>query len=68
MKIRINNNICFGNSEKPVIIAEISANHSGKKKKFLDLIKLAHKNGADLIIDTLEATEELFEFLLARNN
>ncbi|MCH2657198.1 MAG: HAD hydrolase-like protein, partial [Dehalococcoidia bacterium] len=26
------------------------------------------ESGADLIVDTLEATEELFEFLLARNN
>ncbi len=55
MKIKINNSISFGNSEKPIIIAEISANHSGKKKNFLELIRLAHKNGADLIkIQTYE--------------
>jgi len=55
MKIKINNKICFSNSEKPIIIAEISANHDGKKKNFLNLIRLAHKNGADLIkIQTYE--------------
>ena len=26
------------------------------------------ESGADLVVDTLERTEELFEFLLARNN
>jgi len=49
MKIKINNKICFSSSDKPIIIAEISANHGGNQKKFLNLIRLAHKNGADLI-------------------
>ena len=43
---------------KPLIIAEISANHCGSKKKFLNLIKSAAKNGADLIkIQTYEAKD-----------
>ena len=43
---------------KPLIIAEISANHGGSKKKFLNLIKSAKKNGADLIkIQTYEAKD-----------
>ena len=36
-------------TRSPKIIAEISANHCGNKNKFLNLIKLAHYNGADLI-------------------
>lgn len=40
---------------KPLIIAEISANHCGKKSLFLKTIKSAAKNGADLIkIQTYE--------------
>ena len=40
---------------KPLIIAEISANHCGKKSLFLQTIKSAAKNGADLIkIQTYE--------------
>jgi len=43
---------------RPLIIAEISANHGGSKKKFLNLIKSAAKNGADLIkIQTYEAKD-----------
>ena len=49
MKIKINKKLEISNKSRPLIIAEISANHCGDKKKFLDLIKLAHKNGADLI-------------------
>ena len=55
MSLKINNKVLFSNYSRPMIIAEISANHNGSKKKFLDLIKLAHKNGADLIkIQTYE--------------
>jgi len=55
MEIKINNKIIFSNFKRPIIIAEISANHCGNKKKFLKLIKLAHQNGADLIkIQTYE--------------
>ncbi len=39
----------IGYSFKPKIIAEISCNHSGSKKKFLKMIEEAHKNGADLV-------------------
>ena len=43
---------------KPLIIAEISANHSGSKKKFLKLIRSAAMNGADLVkIQTYEAKD-----------
>ena len=49
MKIKINDKLIFSDKEPPKIIAEISANHCGNKKKFLNLIKLAHQNGADLI-------------------
>tara|TARA_B110000977_G_scaffold175638_1_gene230552 strand:+ start:33721 stop:34758 length:1038 start_codon:yes stop_codon:yes gene_type:complete len=39
----------------PIIIAEISSNHNGNKKKFLELIKSACLNGADFIkIQTYE--------------
>ena len=48
MKIKINKKLEISNKSRPLIIAEISANHCGDKKIF-NLIKLAHKNGADLI-------------------
>jgi len=38
MKIKINKNLSFCYKERPKIIAEISGNHNGSKKKFLDLI------------------------------
>lgn len=49
MKIKINDKLQINEKSSPLIIAEISANHCGNKKKFLNLIKLAHNNGADLI-------------------
>ena len=48
MKIKIKNNLFFNTQKKPLIIAEISGNHSQSKKKFLDLIVKSHENGADL--------------------
>ena len=43
---------------RPLIIAEVSANHCGKKSLFLKSIKSAAKNGADLIkIQTYEADD-----------
>jgi pseudaminic acid synthase len=42
-------NIKIGYNYPPVLIAEISGNHNGSKKKFLQLIKSACLNGADLI-------------------
>ena len=48
-------NIKIGYNYPPVIIAEISGNHNGSKKKFLQLIKSACLNDADLIkIQTYE--------------
>ena len=53
--IKINKDVTFSYTEKPKIIAEISGNHSGSKKKFLKLIKSAFLNGADLVkIQTYE--------------
>ena len=53
--IKINKDLIFSYKEKPKIIAEISGNHSGNKKKFLKLIKSAFLNGADLVkIQTYE--------------
>ena len=53
--IRINKKISFSEKKAPLIIAEISANHCGKKSLFLKHIKIAAKSGADLIkIQTYE--------------
>lgn len=53
--IKINNKITFSYNRRPLIIAEISGNHRGIKKRFLQLIRSACKNGADLIkIQTYE--------------
>ena len=55
MKIKIKKNLIFDERKKPLIIAEISGNHNQSKKKFLELIDKAHKNGADLVkIQTYE--------------
>ena len=55
MKIKIKNNLFFDTQKKPLIIAEISGNHSQSKKKFLSLILKSHENGADLVkIQTYE--------------
>ena len=53
--IKINKDLIFSYTKKPKIIAEISGNHNGSKKKFLKLIKSAFLNGADLVkIQTYE--------------
>ena len=55
MKIKINKNIYFDYKRRPIVIAEISGNHAGSKKRFLELIMSASKNGADLVkIQTYE--------------
>ena len=55
MKIKITNNLTFDTKKKPLLIAEISGNHSQNKKKFLNLILKSHQNGADLVkIQTYE--------------
>ena len=43
MDIKINKNLSFKNNGPPLIIAEISANHCGSKKKFLDHIIVPKK-------------------------
>ena len=54
----INNYFIKNKNLKPLIIAEISANHCGKKSLFLKTIKAAAINGADLIkIQTYEAED-----------
>ena len=53
--IKINKNLIFSHKKPPLIIAEISGNHGGNKKRFLQLIKSACLNGADLVkIQTYE--------------
>jgi Sialic acid synthase len=42
-------NLKFTYKKPPLIIAEISGNHNGDKKRFLKLVESACKNGADLI-------------------
>ena len=55
MQIKIKKNFSIKKSSKPLIIAEISGNHSGKKSIFLKHIRLAAKNGADMVkIQTYE--------------
>ena len=54
MKIYLNKNLYFS-YKKPLIIAEISSNHCGDKKRFIRHIKMAKKSGADLVkIQTYE--------------
>ncbi len=48
-------NFRFTKNQKPLIVAEISANHCGSKKSFLKHINAAHQSGADLVkIQTYE--------------
>ena len=53
--LKINKHTLIGYNKSPLIIAEISGNHGGSKKRFINLIENACKNGADLIkIQTYE--------------
>jgi len=53
--IKINNKLSINKNKRPLIIAEISGNHRGSKKLFLEHIREASKCGADLIkIQTYE--------------
>jgi len=55
MKLNLNKYFIKKNIQRPLIIAEVSANHCGKKSIFLKSITSAAKNGADLIkIQTYE--------------
>ena len=49
MNFKYNHKTFFTNKNGPVIIAEISCNHNGKKSNFLNHIKSAKKAGADII-------------------
>ena len=49
MNIKINKNLTFSYQKPPIIIAEISGNHNGSKKKFINLIKKAYASGADIV-------------------
>ena len=49
MEIIINKKVKISNNQRPLIVAEISANHCGNKKKFISHIKKAASSGADLI-------------------
>ena len=58
MRIKINNNLLLSENARPIIVAEISGNHLGKKSLFLKHIKLAAKSGADMVkIQTYEAKD-----------
>ena len=58
MFVKLNNKLLINKKKRPLIIAEISGNHAGSKKRFLDLIKSAFVNGADLVkIQTYEPTD-----------
>lgn len=58
MKVKISKNLIFSYRDRPKIIAEISGNHNGSKKKFLKLIEHSIKSGADLIkIQTYEPAD-----------
>ena len=56
MKIlKINKKLSLSNDRKPLLVAEISANHAGNKKSFLKHILEAKKSGADMVkIQTYE--------------
>ena len=58
MKINISKKIKIAKKNRPLIVAEISGNHNGNKKSFLQHIKIAKKAGADLIkIQTYEPSD-----------
>ena len=58
MKIKIGKKLDFNFNGPPLLIAEVSANHCGSKKIFLDHIISAKRNGADLVkIQTYEEND-----------
>ena len=60
MEIKINNKIKVSENSKPLIIAEVSANHCGSKNTFLKHILSAKRCGADLVkIQTYEPDDML---------
>jgi len=68
MKIKLKNNLLISNNTTPLIIAEISANHGGSKKRFLKHIIKAQESGADLIkIQTYEEDDIAFDLVNLKN-
>ena len=58
MKLKVSKNLFINDRTKPIIIAEVSANHCGKKNIFLKHIVEAKKAGADMVkIQTYEADD-----------
>tara|TARA_B100000686_G_scaffold351255_1_gene449464 strand:+ start:1465 stop:2511 length:1047 start_codon:yes stop_codon:yes gene_type:complete len=58
MSIKINRKISISNNTAPIIVAEISGNHCGKKSLLLKHIKIAAKSGADMVkIQTYEPSD-----------
>lgn len=49
MVLKISKNVSFDYSKPSLIIGEISSNHGGSKKKFLELINAAYDSNADLV-------------------
>ena len=61
MNIKLKNKINLNYNKPPLIIAEISCNHNGRKNSFLKHIFKAAKSGADLIkIQSYEAVDMTF--------
>ena len=62
MKIKLTNKLIVSDYTLPLIVAEISANHNGSKKRFLNHIIKAEKAGADLIkIQTYDENDIAFD-------
>ena len=58
MDIKINKKLSITDKKSPLIIAEISRNHCGKKSIFLNILSMKAKCGADLIkIQTYEPVD-----------
>ena len=58
MKFKVSKKLIISSKSKPIIIAEVSANHCGKKAMLLKHIVEAKKAGADMVkIQTYEADD-----------
>ncbi len=68
MKVNLKKYLFSKKNFKPLIVAEISANHCGSKNIFLKTIKSAAKNGADLIkIQTYEPIDITIKKIKGKN-
>ena len=67
-------NARIGKGHPTYIIAELSGNHGGKIDKAIEMIRAAHKAGADAIKlqvykpDTITLNSDKEDFLIAKNN